>query len=78
MLKTSSNLALNTLRNGTSTDALGNIWQCLTTFTVENVFLISILNPHSYSIKPFPLVLLLLALPKWSSPAFLKAPLLAG
>lgn len=63
--------------DGTSIDALGNLWQCLTTFTVKNFILVSVLNPQSYSIKPFPPVLLLADLPKWFSPAFLKT-LLAG
>ena len=52
---------------------LGNLFQCLTTFTVNNFFLIS--NLPSFSLKPLPLVLSLHALVNSPSPAFLEAPL---
>lgn len=38
------NLALNTARDGASTTSLGNVCQCLITFTVNNFLLISNLN----------------------------------
>ena len=40
-----------------STTSLGNLFQCLNTFTVKDFFLISNLNLPSLSLKPFPLVL---------------------
>ena len=67
-------LALNASREGASTTSLGNLFQCLTTLTVQNFFLISSLNLPSSSLKLVPLVLLLHALIKSPSSAFLWAP----
>ena len=64
MLKVPSSLALNASREGTSTTSLGNLFQCLTTLTVKNFFLISSLNLPSSSLKPLSLVLLLHVLTK--------------
>jgi len=71
LLKALSNLALNTSREGAATASLGNLCQALTTFMVKNFFLVSNLNPPSFSLKPFLLVLSLHALVKSPSPAFL-------
>ena len=35
--------------------ALGNLFQCLTSLTGKNFFVMSNLNLPSYSLKPFPL-----------------------
>jgi len=51
-----SNLALNTAREGAATASLGSLFQCFTTLTVKNFFLISNLNLPSFSLQPFPLV----------------------
>ena len=50
-------LALKVSRDGESTKSLGNLFQCLTTLTVKDFFLIRNLNLFSLSLKPFPLVL---------------------
>ena len=52
------NLAFKVSRDGASVITLGNLFQCLTTLTVKDFFLISNLNLPSLSFKPFPLVLL--------------------
>jgi len=78
LLRASSSLALNTAREGAATVSLGNLFQCLATLTEKNFFLISNLNLPSFSLKPLPLVLSLLALVKSPSPAFLQAPLGTG
>jgi len=44
LLKAPSNLALNTAREGASTDSLGNFFQCLTSLKVKNFSLLSNLN----------------------------------
>ena len=62
MLRDPSSLALNASRKGASTTSLGNLFQCLTTLTVNNFFLVSSPNLPFSSLKPFPLVLLLPAL----------------
>jgi len=59
-----SSLTLNVSRDGVSTTSLCNLFQCLITFTVKNVFLISSLNLPSFGLK------LLRSL----SPSFLQAP----
>ena len=71
MLLTPSSLALNDTRDGAPTALLGSLFQCLTTLTVKNFFLISSLNLPSSGLKPFPLILLLPALIESPSPAFL-------
>jgi len=53
---------------------LGNLFLCLTTLSVKNLFLISSLNLLSSSLKPVPLVLSLPVLIASPSPAFLSAP----
>jgi len=53
LLKAPSNLAVNASREGTSTTALDNLFQCLTTLIVKNFFLISSLNLPPFSLKPF-------------------------
>ena len=52
----------------------GNLFQCLTTLTVKDFFLISNLNLPSLSLKPLPLVLLPQTLKKRLSPSFLLLP----
>ena len=59
--KACSSLAFAVLRDGASTTSLGNHFQCLSSLTVKDFFLISELNLHSLSLKPFPLVLSLLS-----------------
>jgi len=66
-----SNLALNTARQGAATASLGNLFQCLTTLTVKNFFLISNLKLPSFSLKPFTLALSLHTLVKSPSPSLL-------
>jgi len=61
-----SNLALNTSRDGASTDSLGSLFQHLTTLIEKNFPLMSKLNLPSFNLKPFPLVLLLPTLVKSS------------
>ena len=56
LFKAASNLALNTAREGAATASLSNLFQCFTTLTVKNFFLISNLNLPSFSLQPFPLV----------------------
>jgi len=57
--KATSNLALNTSRDGWGIHSLsGQLFQHLTTLTVKNFPLISNLNLPSFNLKPFPLVLL--------------------
>jgi len=50
-----SSLTLSLSRDGEPTTSLGNLWQCLTTFTVKKLFPISNLNSPSSSLKPFPM-----------------------
>ena len=49
------------------------MFQCLTTLTVENFFLISNLNIPSFSLKPFSIVLLQQSLLKHLSPSLLQS-----
>jgi len=51
--------ALSTSRNGAPTASLGNLFQYLTPLWVKNFFLTSNLNLLSFSLKLFPLALLL-------------------
>jgi len=71
LLKATSNLALNTAREGAPTASLGNLCQCLTTLIVKNFFLMASTNLPSFSSKPLPLGLSLQTLVKSPSPAFL-------
>ena len=71
LLKALSNLALSTSREGAATASLGNLGQGLTTLRANNFFLLSNLNPPSFSLKPSPFVLSLHALVRSPSPAFL-------
>jgi len=64
VLRALSNLVLNVSRDGASTTSLGNPFQCFTTLTVKNFFLISSPNLPCFSLKPLPLVLSLLSLLK--------------
>ena len=70
-----SNLTLKVSREGASTTSLSNLFQCLTTLTVKDFFLISNLYLPSLSLKPFPLVLLPHTLLKSLSPSFFWPPL---
>ena len=56
-LSTTSKWFLNTSRDGDSTTSLGSLFQCLTTLSANNFFLISNLNLPWCILKPFPLVL---------------------
>ena len=71
LLKASSNLALNTSREGASTTSLGNLFQCLTILKVKNFSFVVDLNLLCFSLKPLFFVLSLHALVKSSSPVFL-------
>jgi len=64
LLKAPSNLTSNTSREGASTAAVGNLFQCLTTLRIKNFFIICDLNLPYFSLQPFPLVLSLHALVK--------------
>ncbi|KAK4814100.1 hypothetical protein QYF61_008195 [Mycteria americana] len=64
LLRAPSNLTSNVSRDGASTTSLGNLFQCLTTLMVKNLFLKSSLNLPSLSLKPLLLVLSQQALPK--------------
>ena len=75
LLKAPSSLALNASREGASTASLGNLFQCPTTLTVNNFFLISSLNLPSSSLKPFIPILSLHALTKKSPSSFPIGPL---
>jgi len=72
VLRAPSNLAFNTAREGAATASLSNLGQGLPTLRVKNFFLVSNLNLPSFSLKPSPLVLSILA----SSPADLPQPTL--
>jgi len=70
--KALSNLVLNTARKGAVTTALRNVFQCLSTVTVKNYFLISNLNLLlSFSLKSLPLDLSLNAVVKSPLPSSL-------
>ena len=53
LLSTPSSLALNVCKDKAFTTSLGNLFQCLTTLTVNNSFLVSSLNLPSSNLKPF-------------------------
>lgn len=53
--RSSSNLALNTFRDGASTVSVSNLCPCLTTLKENNFFLIPKINPPSFSLKSLPL-----------------------
>ena len=55
VLRASSSLTLGVSRDGASTNFLVNLYQCVTIFIVQNLFLISYLNLPSFSLKLFPL-----------------------
>ena len=74
LLRDPSNLTLNVSRDGASTTSLGNLFQCFTTLSVKNAFLISSLNLPSFSLKPSPLVLSQQPLLKSLTSSFLPAP----
>ncbi|NXN08972.1 TTC17 protein, partial [Indicator maculatus] len=57
LLKALYNLAWNTSREEASTASLDNLFQCLTTLTAKNFFLISTLDLFFSSFNPFPLIL---------------------
>jgi len=67
LLKTPSNLILNTFKDGASTASLGNLFLCLTTLTVKKFNL----NLPFFSLRLFSLVLSLQALVKSVSLSFL-------
>jgi len=74
LLRAPSNLALNTAREGASTASLGNLFQCLTTLRIKNLFLRTNRTLPFFSLKRLPLVLSLHVLVNSPSPAFLLAP----
>ena len=57
LLRAPYNLALKVSRDENSAKTLGNLFQCLTTLTAEDFFLMSILILHALSLKSFSLVL---------------------
>ena len=56
--RATSSPTLSVSKDRASTTSLGNLFQCLATFIVNNFFLISNLILPSFSMKPFPPVLL--------------------
>ena len=78
LLTAPSSLAFSASREEASTILLGNLFQCLTTLTIKNVFPIPSLNLPYSSLKLFPLILLLHVLINSPSPAFLQAPFRQG
>lgn len=56
--------SLNTFKDGDSTTFLGSPVQCLATISVKNFLLMSSLNLPWHSLRPFPLVLSLVACEK--------------
>lgn len=57
LLKAPSNLAMSTARGMASTASLDDLFQHLTPLIAKNLFLVSDLNPLSFSLKPIILVL---------------------
>ena len=51
------------------TTSLGSLFQCMTTLSVKNLFLISSLNLPCHSLTPFPQVLSLVTKENRSAPA---------
>jgi len=64
VLPASSNLRLSPAKEGAATAPLGSLGQGLTALRGKNFFLVSNLNPPSFSLKPLPLVLSLHSLVK--------------
>lgn len=64
----------NTSRAGDSTTSLGNLFRCLPFFSVKKIFLISSPNLPCYSLRPFPLILLLFTWEKRLTPTLLQPP----
>ena len=71
VLRATSSLTLNIIRDGASTTSLGNLCQQLTIRIVKNLFFISNLNLSSFSLEPFSFVLSQQTLLKSLSPSFL-------
>ena len=78
LLRTLFRLTLKIYRDRESTTSVGNTFQCLTTFTVKDFFLISDLNLPSLSLKPSSLVLSSQTLLKSLSPSLLYLPFRYG
>lgn len=74
LLKSLSNLTLNTCRNGVYTTSLVNMFQCFITLIAKKLILPSILNHLSFSLKPLPFLPPQQALLESCSPSFLQAP----
>lgn len=74
LLKAPFNLAWNTSRDGPSTASLGSLFQCLTTPTVKNFFVIANLNPLSFTMKLLPFVLSAHGLANSLPSSFLQVP----
>ena len=74
LFRAPSNLTLSVCMDGASITPLGSLFQCLTTLSVKNVFLISILNLSSFSLKSFSLVFSQQTLLKSLSPSLLQFP----
>ncbi|KAK4833022.1 LOW QUALITY PROTEIN: hypothetical protein QYF61_027404 [Mycteria americana] len=73
-LSTTSTRLLNTSRDGDSTTSLGSLFQCLITLSVNKFFPVSNLNLPWHNLRPFSLVLLLVALEKRLTPTSLQPP----
>lgn len=69
-----SNLTLSLSKDGASTTSLCNLFQCVTTCIIKELFPISSVNLQSFSLKRLPLVLSQKSLLKiiWSSSIFHK------
>ena len=71
-LSTKSLCLLNAPRDGDSHTALGSLFQCSITLLVKKFFLISNVNFPWRSLRPFPLVLLLVTREKGPTPTSLQ------
>lgn len=69
LLNSPLNLTLNTVMDGALTDSMGSLFQCLTSLTVKNFYLISNLNFPSFSFNSLLLVLSVQFLMKSPSPS---------
>jgi len=76
-LRTTSKHFLNISRDSDSTTPLGSLFQCLTTLSEKNLFLITDLNLPWHNLRPFPLALLLITCEKWPFSGIRKLCLIA-
>lgn len=65
---------LNPPKGGDSTSSLGSVFQCLTSLSMNNFFLISSLNLPWHNLRPFSLVLSLVICEKRLTPTWFQHP----